>query len=251
MAVLQTTNLHARVEEREILKGIELTVESGEIHVVMGPNGSGKSTLASAMMGDHRYEVTAGRIELNGTDITERNTNERAAAGMFLAFQQPEEIPGVSVFNFLRQAMSARKGIEDYSVLEVRMELMRWANTLGLDDGFWSRPLNNGSSGGEKKRNELLQMALLDPVVAILDEVDSGLDVDALRLVAEGIQTLRTHRPEMGLLVITHYQRILEVLVPDRVSVLLDGVIVATGGAELSEHVLREGFESFRQVEPV
>ncbi len=247
MSVLNIKNLHAAVETTPILRGVDLTVEPGELHVIMGPNGSGKSTLASALLGDVRYEITEGTIELEGTDITTWSTSDRAAAGMFLAFQQPEEIPGVSVFNFLRQAMSARKGIEDYSVLEVRMELMRWAATLGLDDSFWSRPLNNGCSGGEKKRNELLQMAMLEPQLAILDEVDSGLDVDALRVVAEGIQTLRTARPEMGLLVITHYQRILNYLPPDRVSVLLDGVIVATGDQSLSDAVIRNGFESFRE----
>ena len=190
--------------------------------------------------------MRSGTVELAGHDITKLLPDARAAEGLFLAFQHPEEIPGVSVFNFLRQAMSKRKGIDDFSVLEVRLELMRWAETLGLDDSFWSRPLNNGSSGGEKKRNELLQMALLEPQVAILDEVDSGLDVDALRLVAEGIQTIRERQPSMGLLVITHYQRILDFVKPDRVSILLDGEIVASGGSELSDAVIAHGFESFR-----
>lgn len=246
MTLLQVDNFQVRVDEREILRGLSLNVEPGEVHVIMGPNGSGKSTLASSLMGDSRYEVSGGTIMLAGEDITALTPDARAARGLFLAFQHPEEIPGVSVFNFLRQAMATRKGIDDFSVLEVRLELMRWAGILGLDDSFWNRPLNNGSSGGEKKRNELLQMAMLEPVVAILDEVDSGLDVDALRLVAEGIQTIRQHRESMGLLVITHYQRILDFVKPDRVSILLDGEIVASGGSELSDRVIAHGFDSFR-----
>src|SRR5689334_13077171 len=171
----------------------------------MGPNGSGKSTLANTLLANPAYEVTAGRILLSGEDITHVSTEDRAARGLFLGFQHPEEIPGVSVLNFLRQAMSRRKGIDDFSVLEVRMQLLDWTKRLGMDGRFTERYLNEGFSGGEKKRNEVLQMALMEPVVAVLDETDSGLDIDALRAVADGIATIRTARPDLALLTITHY----------------------------------------------
>jgi Fe-S cluster assembly ATP-binding protein len=212
----------------------------------MGPNGSGKSTLARTLLGDPAYTVTNGRILLDGEDVTALSTADRAARGMFLGFQHPEEIPGVSVLNFLRQAMGARKGIADLSVLEVRMELLEWTKKLGMDDRFTQRYLNEGFSGGEKKRNEILQMALLEPSVAVLDETDSGLDIDALRVVADGIATVRTARPKLGILLITHYRRILQHLVPDRVHVLLVGRIVATGGPEVAEQLERDGFDAFR-----
>jgi Fe-S cluster assembly ATP-binding protein len=184
---------------------------------------------------------------VRGEDVTKLPTDERAARGMFLGFQHPEEIPGVSVLNFLRQAMAVRKGIPDLSVLEVRMGLMDWTKRLGMDDRFTERYLNEGFSGGEKKRNEILQMAMMEPDLAVLDETDSGLDIDALRIVANGITEVRTARPELGILLITHYQRILEHLTPDVVHILLDGRVVATGGPELAARVEAEGFDSFRK----
>ena len=182
---------------------------AGEVHAIMGPNGSGKSTLASTLMGSPEYEVTAGTIFLDGDDVTEWPADERAKAGMFLAFQYPQEIPGVSVIQFLRQALSARKGI-DLSVLELRLAAMEWMERLGMDSSFVDRYLNEGFSGGEKKRNEIMQMAILEPALAILDETDSGLDIDALRIVARGIHAVRADRPEMGVVLITHYQRLLD-----------------------------------------
>jgi Fe-S cluster assembly ATP-binding protein len=244
---LEIDDLHVSVDGREILRGLSLAVAPGELHALMGPNGSGKSTLANTLLGNPAYEITAGRILLAGDDITAAPTDERAAAGLFLGFQHPEEIPGVSVLNFLRQALSRRKGIEDYSVLEVRMQLMQWTKRLGMDDRFQERYLNEGFSGGEKKRNELLQMALLEPEVAVLDETDSGLDIDALRQVATGIQIVRDDRPQLGILMITHYQRILDHLVPDVVHVLVDGRIVAGGGPELAATVEAQGFDAFRE----
>ncbi|MFI5046380.1 MAG: Fe-S cluster assembly ATPase SufC, partial [Acidimicrobiia bacterium] len=186
------------------------------------------------------------RVLLHGDDVTRLPTDERAARGMFLGFQHPEEIPGVSVFNFLRQALAARKGIPDLSVLEVRLELMEWTKRLGMSDAFTERYLNEGFSGGEKKRNEILQMALMEPDIAVLDETDSGLDIDALRAVATGIGEIRALRPRLAILLITHYQRILEHLTPDVVHVLLDGRIVATGGPELARRIETEGFDSFK-----
>jgi len=244
--LLQIDDLHAAVDGTEILRGVSLTVGEGEVHALMGPNGSGKSTLASTLLANPAYEVTAGSIRFRGEDVTGLPTDERAARGMFLWFQHPEEIAGVSVLNFLRQAMSVRKGIPDLSVLEVRLSLMEWTKRLGMDDRFQERYLNEGFSGGEKKRNEILQMALMEPDLAILDETDSGLDIDALRAVAEGIDIVRGERPDLGILLITHYQRILEHLTPDVVHVLLDGHIVATGDAELAKRIEAEGFDSFR-----
>jgi Fe-S cluster assembly ATP-binding protein len=244
---LEISDLHVTVDGREILRGLSLAVGPGELHALMGPNGSGKSTLANTLLGNPVYEITNGAIRLNGADVTHEPTDVRAAGGLFLGFQHPEEIPGVSVFNFLRQAMSRRKGIDDYSVLEVRMQLLAWTKRLGMDDRFTQRYLNEGFSGGEKKRNEVLQMALLEPEVAVLDETDSGLDIDALKQVAAGIQEVRAERPHMGILMITHYERILEHLVPDVVHVLVDGRIVQTGGAELATTVEARGFDSFRE----
>jgi Fe-S cluster assembly ATP-binding protein len=231
----------------EILKGATLTVGQGEVHALMGPNGSGKSTLANALLGSPDYRITAGSIRYQGEDITALPADERAARGIFLGFQHPEEIPGVNVLNFLRQALAVRKGIPDLSVLEVRMGLMEWTKRLGMDDRFTERYLNEGFSGGEKKRNEILQMAMLEPDLAVLDETDSGLDIDALRIVARGITEVRAARPALGILLITHYQRILEHLTPDVVHILLDGRVVATGGPELAERVAAEGFDAFRK----
>ena len=247
---LEIENLHVRVEDREILRGVSLQVEPGSLHALMGPNGSGKSTLANTLLANPAYVVTAGRIALNGEDITSLPTDERARRGLFLGFQHPEEIPGVSVRNFLRQAMARRKGIDDFSVLEVRMNLLAWTKRLGMDSRFQERYLNEGFSGGEKKRNEVLQMAMMEPDVAVLDETDSGLDIDALRQVAAGIAEVRAARPQLGILAITHYQRLLEHLVPDVVHVLVDGRIVATGGPEISLEVETRGFDAFRAKEP-
>ena len=229
----------------EILKGVSLTVNAGEVHALMGPNGSGKSTLATVLLGSPDYEVTSGSVSFQGDDITEWDTDVRAKAGMFLAFQYPQEIAGVSILNFLRQALSARKGIE-MSVLELRLSLMEWMEKLNIDPSFMERYVNEGFSGGEKKRNEVLQMAVLEPEMAILDETDSGLDIDALRTVATGVQAVRAERPALGTLAITHYQRLLEHLQPDHVHVLIDGRIVASGGPELARKLETDGYESFK-----
>jgi Fe-S cluster assembly ATP-binding protein len=244
--VLEIDDLHVSVEGGEILRGVSLALPPGEVHALMGPNGSGKSTLAATLLGNPAYEVTAGAIRFKGEDITALSTDQRAGRGLFLGFQHPEEIPGVSVLNFLRQAMSARKSIEDFSVLEVRMALLDWAKRLGMDERFAERYLNEGFSGGEKKRNEILQMALMEPDAAVLDETDSGLDIDALSVVARGIGKVREERPELAILLITHYRRILEHLTPDRVHILLGGRIVASGDVELAERLEREGFDAFR-----
>jgi len=244
--LLEIDDLHVAVDGTEIVRGVSLVVGEGEVHALMGPNGSGKSTLAKALLGDPVYQVTGGAIRVHGEDVTRASTDQRAARGMFLGFQHPEEIPGVSVLNFLRQAMAVRKGINDLSVLEVRMALLDWTKRLGMDDRFAQRYLNEGFSGGEKKRNEILQMALLEPDVAVLDETDSGLDIDALRIVAQGVDAVREARPALGILLITHYRRILEHLTPDHVHVLLAGRIVESGGIELAERLEREGFDSFR-----
>ena len=245
-AALDVEDLHVAVDGHEILRGVSLSVGSGELHALMGPNGSGKSTLAKTLLADPGYRVTGGRIRLAGEDITALPTAERAARGLFLGFQHPEAIPGVSVLNFLRQSMASRLGIDDFSVLEVRLKVLEWTKRLGMDTRFVDRYLNEGFSGGERKRNEILQMALLQPEVAVLDETDSGLDVDALRAVANGIAEVRADRPELGILVITHYQRILDHLPPDVVYVLVDGRIVTSGGPEVARQVEAEGFDAFR-----
>jgi Fe-S cluster assembly ATP-binding protein len=244
--ILDIRDLRVSVDGAEILAGVTLAVPPGEVHALMGPNGSGKSTLANTLLGNPAYEVTGGQIWFQGEDITALPTDERAARGLFLGFQHPEEISGVSVLNFLRAAMSRRRDIDDFSVLEVRMTLLEWMKRLGMDERFTERYLNEGFSGGEKKRNEILQMAMMEPDFAVLDETDSGLDIDALRIVAEGIAEVRNDRPELGILVITHYQRILEHLTPDAVHILLGGRIVASGGPELAVRLEREGFDTFR-----
>ena len=244
--LLEVTGLHATADGTEILKGIDLSVGEREVHALMGPNGAGKSTLASTLLGSPAYEVTAGTIRLNGEDVTTWSADVRAKAGMFLAFQHPESIPGVSVTQFLRQAMQARRDLDELSVLEVRLEMGEWMDRLRMDPSFAERHLNEGFSGGERKRNEILQMALLEPTLAILDETDSGLDVDALKIVADGVATVREHRPELGVLVVTHYQRLLSELQPDFVHVLIDGVIVETGGAELAREIEAQGYDRWR-----
>ncbi len=243
--LFEVAGLHVSVEGHEILKGVDLTVEPGRIHALMGPNGSGKSTLANALLANPDYEVTAGRVRFKGSDITDWPTDVRGKAGLFLAFQYPEEIPGVSVINFLRQALSARKGI-DLSVLELRLAIMDWMKRLDMDPAFGDRYLNEGFSGGEKKRNEILQMAILEPEFAVLDETDSGLDIDALKVVARGVQEVRADRPELGVLLITHYQRILDYLNPDVVHILVDGRIVETGGPDLAARLEEEGYDAWR-----
>ncbi|HEX5366548.1 MAG TPA: Fe-S cluster assembly ATPase SufC [Acidimicrobiales bacterium] len=229
----------------EILRGVDLTMAPGEVHALMGPNGSGKTTLANTLLGNPEYQVTRGRILFRGDDVTAWGTDVRGRAGMFLAFQYPQAVPGVSVINLLRQALSARKGI-DLSMLELRLAIMEWMQRLDMDPAFADRYLNEGFSGGEKKRNEILQMAILEPEVAVLDETDSGLDIDALKVVARGVDEVRADRPDMGVLVITHYQRLLQHLRPDRVHILVDGRIVDSGGPELAQRLEREGYEGWR-----
>ena len=243
--VLLIDDLHAGTGGTEILKGVSLAVNPGEVHALMGPNGSGKSTLAKTLLASPAYDVTGGRILLKGEDITDLPTDERGQRGLFLGFQHPEELPGVTVINFLRQAMSARKGFE-LSVLEIRLALMDWMKRLGVDESFMSRYVNEGFSGGEKKRSEILQLALMEPDVAVLDETDSGLDIDALRIVASGINEVRKERPEMGVLLITHYQRILGYLTPDVIHIFVDGRIVESGGMELAHRLEQEGYDAFR-----
>ena len=229
----------------EILRGVDLLIGAGELHALMGPNGSGKSTLASTLLGSPEYQVTSGRILFKGDDITAWPTDVRAKTGMFLAFQYPQEIQGVSVLNFLRQALSARKGI-DLSMLELRLSIMEWMSRLDMDPSFADRYLNEGFSGGEKKRNEILQMAILEPEVAILDETDSGLDIDALRVVAKGVREVQASRPDLGILAITHYQRLLEELRPDVVHILIEGRVVTSGGPELATQLEAEGYDAWR-----
>ena len=243
--LLRIEGLEVSAEGAPILRGVDLAVGEGEVHALMGPNGSGKSTLANALLGNPAYEVTAGRILFRGEDVTAWPADVRAKAGMFLAFQYPEEVAGVPVVQFLRQALSARKGM-DLSILELRVAIMEWMERLGMDRSFGDRYLNEGFSGGEKKRKEILQMAILEPEVAILDETDSGLDIDALRTVAEGVEQVRKARPELGVLVITHYQRILDYLTPDRVHILVEGQVVDSGGPELAGRLEKEGYQSWR-----
>jgi Fe-S cluster assembly ATP-binding protein len=243
--LLEIRDLHVSTEDKEILRGVNLSVGAGEIHALMGPNGAGKSTLAGALMGNPAYTVTSGAILLDGQDVTAWAADVRSKAGLFLAFQYPESIEGVSVTQFLRQAMAARTE-DEVSVLEVRVLMTEWMDRLGMDKSFASRHLNQGFSGGEKKRNEILQMALLKPRVAVLDETDSGLDIDALRVVGRGVHAVRDERPELGVLAITHYQRLLDELVPDFVHLLVDGRIVKSGGADLAKQVEVDGYEDWR-----
>jgi Fe-S cluster assembly ATP-binding protein len=240
--LLVLEDLHADAETGEILRGINLTVGAGELHAIMGPNGSGKSTLANVLLGNPAYTVTSGRILYKGEDITYLAPDARAKSGIFLAFQYPEEIPGVPVSQFLRQAIGQRRG-EDVSVLEVRFHIREWLERLGLDLGFAERHLNDGFSGGEKKRNEILQMALLEPDLAVLDETDSGLDIDGLRVVARGVNLVRETRPDLGVVIVTHYRKILDELSPDQVHILVRGQIVESGSAELAGELERTGYE--------
>ena len=256
MALLELKNLHVALEDgTEIVKGVDLAVSPGEVHAVMGPNGSGKSTLAYALMGHPAYEITKGQLIFDGEDLTDAGADERAQKGLFLAFQYPHAIPGVTVTSFLRSAINAiRKarngGTDDpIPVKEFRTELLAAMDRLKVPRELASRYLNDGFSGGEKKRVEILQMALLKPRIAVLDETDSGLDIDALRIVAGGVNELVG--PEMGALIITHYQRILNYVTPDRVHVFVGGRIVESGGKELAERLEAEGYDAFMPKEEV
>jgi len=244
-ALLEITDLHIHAEDgTKILNGISLTVNEGEVHALMGPNGCGKSTLASSLLGSPEYVVEKGTIKFKGEDITSLDSSERGKKGMFLAFQYPQEFPGVSVLNFLRQTVEARTS-KEISILNLRKQMLSWMERLDMDSAFADRYLNEGFSGGEKKRNEILQMALLEPDFAVLDETDSGLDIDALQVVANGVNEIRASRPQLGVLTITHYQRLLDHLKPSHVHILVEGVIVDSGGFELVEKLDSEGYEAW------
>jgi Fe-S cluster assembly ATP-binding protein len=243
MSMLEIRNLHARVEEMEILKGVDLTVNPGEVHAIMGPNGSGKSTLAQVLAGREEYEVTAGEILYKGEDLLEMAPEERAREGVFMAFQYPVEIPGVSNVYFLKAALNAirsHRGDEEMDAMDFLVYVREKMKLVKMDESLLNRPVNEGFSGGEKKRNEIFHMAVLDPVLAVLDETDSGLDIDALKIVADGVNSLRSE--DRAFVVITHYQRLLNYIVPDYVHVLLDGRIVRSGGKELAFELEDKGY---------
>jgi Fe-S cluster assembly ATP-binding protein len=248
--LLELRQLSVEADGHLILNDVDLIVGTGEVHALMGPNGAGKSTLANVVMGHPGYAITGGQILYKGVDVGALSPDERARRGIFLAFQYPESISGVSVTQFLRQAIAARRQLDELSVLEVRLDLMEWMDRLGMDPAFAERHLNEGFSGGERKRNEILQMALLDPDLALLDETDSGLDIDALRVVARGVRQVRERRPEMGTLVVTHYVKLLEELRPDHVHVLVDGRVVHSGDAGLAAQIEVEGYEPWREMVP-
>ncbi|WP_299001629.1 Fe-S cluster assembly ATPase SufC [uncultured Tenacibaculum sp.] len=246
--MLKIENLHAQVEDKDILKGINLEVKAGEVHAIMGPNGAGKSTLSSVIAGNENYEVTSGSIELEGVDISELAPEERAHAGVFLSFQYPVEIPGVTVTNFIKTAINeSRKaqGLEEMPAKDMLKKIREKSELLEIDRKFLSRSLNEGFSGGEKKRNEIFQMAMLEPKLAILDETDSGLDIDALRIVANGVNKLKSK--DNAVVVITHYQRLLDYIVPDYVHVLHDGKIVKTGDASLALELEEKGYDWIKE----
>jgi Fe-S cluster assembly ATP-binding protein len=255
MSLLQINDLQARIEDIEILKGVNLTLNPGEVHAIMGPNGSGKSTLASVLAGREEYEVTGGSVSYDGEDLLEMEPDDRAKEGLFLAFQYPVELPGVSMNNFLRQSVNAHRkhrGEEELGAGEFLRLMREKAAMVELDPSLMTRSVNEGFSGGEKKRNEIFQMAMLEPRLAILDETDSGLDIDALRVVADGVNKLRAQN--RAFLVITHYQRLLDYIVPDVVHVMVDGRIVRSGGKELALELEEKGYEWIRQetaTEPV
>ena len=246
--MLSIKNLHASIGDKEILKGINLEVKAGEIHAIMGPNGAGKSTLASIIAGNENYDVTGGEITLDGEDLSELAPEERAHKGVFLSFQYPVEIPGVSVTNFMRTAINETRkanGQEEMSAKEMLKVIREKSELLEIDRKFLSRSLNEGFSGGEKKRNEIFQMAMLEPKLAILDETDSGLDIDALRIVANGVNKLKSDKN--AIIVITHYQRLLDHIVPDFVHVLFNGKIVKSGGKELAHELEEKGYDWIKQ----
>jgi len=242
--MLQIKNLHAKVEDKDILRGINLTVNAGEVHAIMGPNGSGKSTLSAVIAGNEHYEVTEGEVILDGEDLADLKPEERAHKGVFLSFQYPIEIPGVSVTNFMKTAINESrkaKGLEEMPANEMLKLIREKSELLEIDRKFMSRSLNEGFSGGEKKRNEIFQMAMLEPKLAILDETDSGLDIDALRIVANGVNKLKSDKN--AVIVITHYQRLLDYIVPDFVHVLYNGKIVKSGGKELAYELEEKGYD--------
>ena len=250
--MLQITNLQARVEDKPILKGINLTVRPGEVHAIMGPNGSGKSTLAHVLAGKGGYEVTGGTVEFDGKDLLDLDPEERAREGVFLAFQYPVEIPGVSNVYFLKNALNAvrkHRGLPELDAFDFLALVKQRAKLVDIDEELVKRPVNEGFSGGEKKRNEIFQMAILDPTLAILDETDSGLDIDALRTVASGVNSLRT--PERAMIVVTHYQRLLNYIVPDFLHVLVDGRIALEGGKELALELEEKGYSWLEKEPPV
>ncbi|NDJ74816.1 MAG: Fe-S cluster assembly ATPase SufC [Chloroflexi bacterium] len=249
-AALEIRNLHVSVEDQPILRGVNLTVQQGEVHALMGPNGSGKSTLANTIMGHPAYAITAGQLIFDGEDLLELETDERARLGLFMAFQYPVAIPGVTVANFLRNAINARMKSQDpeskgIGIPAFRKLMLDKMDLLQMDKSFGGRYLNDGFSGGEKKRAEILQMAVMEPQIAIMDETDSGLDIDALRVVSEGVNTLSG--PELGVLVITHYQRILNYIKPQYVHIMLDGQIAESGGPELAVHLEEHGYDWLRE----
>ncbi|MCL6625137.1 Fe-S cluster assembly ATPase SufC [Alicyclobacillus kakegawensis] len=244
--VLTIEDLRVSVEDKEIVKGLSLQIKGGEIHAVMGPNGTGKSTLASALMGHPAYSVTSGRVTLDGEDVLTMSVDERARAGLFLAMQYPAEVSGVSNANFLRTALNARRGEgNELPVIKFHRLLQQKMKDLNIDPSFAERYLNEGFSGGEKKRNEILQMSLLEPKIAILDEIDSGLDIDALKLVADAVNQLRS--PQTGFLIITHYQRLLQYIVPDYVHVMMQGRIVKSGDKTLAEYLEANGYDTLKR----
>ena len=246
---LEIRGLSAKVadEEVSILNNLDLTLESGQIHAIMGPNGSGKSTLAKVLAGHPSYQVTGGEVLYLGQSILEMEPDERALAGIFMAFQYPVEIPGVSIANFLRTALQARLGRgEELDLFDFQDQLLESMKLLEVEPSFAERPVNDGFSGGEKKRNEILQMAVLQPTLAIMDETDSGLDIDALQIVSKGVNTLQQQNPEMTILMITHYQRLLDYIKPDVVHVMVDGKIVRTGGPELALELERQGYADWK-----
>lgn len=250
--ILSIRNLTAKVAEGEveILKGIDLELKAGEIHAVMGPNGSGKSTLAKVLAGHPAYEVTGGEVLFQGRDLLEQEPDERARNGVFLAFQYPVEIPGVSIANFLRTALQARLGEdEELDLFEYQDRLMEAMELLEVDPSFAERPVNDGFSGGEKKRSEILQMAVLRPTLALMDETDSGLDIDALKIVAAGVNRLKEEIPDLTVLLITHYQRLLNYIRPDHVHVMVRGRIVRSGGPEVAEQLEQEGYVEYQEEE--
>ena len=242
-ALLEISDLHVSVEGREILRGVDLRVCPGEVHALMGRNGSGKSTLANALMGHPKYIVTAGSVTLDGENVLSLKPDERAKRGLFLAFQNPVAVPGVGTGNFLRAAVKAIRGAEAINAVQFRKELSQRMQHLQMDASFATRSLNEGFSGGEKKRAEMLQLAMLKPRLAMLDEPDSGLDIDAVRIVSDGINTVHEQQPEMGIVLITHYQRILNYVRPDKVHVMANGRIVESGGAELVQQLESEGYD--------
>ncbi len=244
-SLIEIQDLHVKAEDGSgILNGVNLSIAEGEIHALMGPNGCGKSTLASVLLGSPEYIVESGEILFKGENITEWSADNRGKAGMFLAFQYPQEFPGVSVLNFLRQTVEARTG-KEISILNLRKQMLTWMERLDIDPEFADRYLNEGFSGGEKKRNEILQMALLEPEFAVLDETDSGLDIDALQIVATGIKEIMDENPKISALAITHYQRLLDHLQPHHVHIIVDGKIVKSGGFELVEQLDAEGYEEW------